>query len=283
MTMRTVWVAGCGAVLLLTGCGVSDPAALPDWATAASRAVEYRPAGEQFAPTPNQDPPRRAASRPRQVPFGLTPPPAAEPPPPPENRAAMRAAQAGTVLALQAVAASWLDTLAQRASGIVLAPRERPFAIAQAQIARTDAAAATRVGSLGAVLERAGSADVPRLIEAGHAPFMAVMSALRDTTVRLAGAETEEREAILLQSERLVRQARGAGARQEAQDARDARLTEQSGRGNARQAYVGVVERIMETHRLLWDRRDELSRDETMTALRRAEGSLRRAAAALPR
>jgi len=286
------WLAAAGALLLLSGCGQSDPTALRDWATAAATAVRYRPAAEHFVPERERDAPaRRTPARPASVPFGpatgLVPPP--EPPPPPENRAARRAAQADAVQALQSVAGTWLEALAQLAGGALIPAREAPFATEAARIARADAAAAAQVTALGAVLAEPGrpnevpEAALRRLIGQGNSPFQSVMTALREQVVLLGGNEFEEREAIILQSERLAGQARRTAARQDAQDARDALLTGQSGRGAARQAYLSVVERIMETHRMLWRERDALSRAETAQALRRAEASLRRASQGLPR
>ena len=286
---RTGLVAACGALLLM-GCG-GDPTAIRDWSANAARVVEYRPVAEYFAPT--QGRPERAPrppAAPRQMPFGLAPPPAppqAEPPPPPENRVALRAAQADAVIALQSVASAWLNTLMLVAADGVVPARERPFAEAALRAGRADAVAATRVSALGAVLEEAGRpgprrATLQSLIERGNAPFLAVMVALREQVVRLGGGEVEEREAIVLQYERLARQARDPASRQAVHDTRDALLTGQSGRNAARQTYLGIVERIMQTHRQLWEQRDGLSSSAVGEMAREAEISLRRAARNLP-
>lgn len=286
MAIQPRWLLA--GLLILSGCGGGDPAALRDWTEAARIAVAYRPAAETFAPERERDAPIRRV-RPR-IGFGLAPAGApAEPPPPPESHAARRAAQADAVLALQSVAATWLEALNRLAAGTPLPPREGAFAAERGRVARADAAAAAQVAALEAVLAapergnpRAG-ATLRRLVEQGNAPFQAVLGALRDQASALAAGDDEEREGIILQSERLARQARRTGERQQAQDARDAQLAGQSTRGAARQAYIGIVERIMDTHRMLRANLDALDSAETGQALRRAEASLRRAALALPR
>lgn len=287
MALGRRWLAA--GLLLLASCGASsDPTALRDWAETARTAIAYRPGADHYAPPRERDAPiRRAQPRMGYGPAPATPP--AEPPPPPENRSARRAAQADAVLALQSVAATWLEALGRLAGGGALPPRDGAFAAERARVARADAAAAAQIAALEAVLAepvREGTrpeAQLRRLIEQGNRPFQSVLAALREQVTTLGAGEEEEREAIMLQSDRQARQARRTGERQQAQDSRDAQLTSQSGRGAARQAYLGIVERIMETHRMLRANADALTGAEMAQALRRAEASLRRAAQALPR
>jgi len=289
--MGSPWLA-VALALFASACAERDPTALRDWATLAATTIAYQPAAQHYAPPRERDAPiRRAPARPAPVPYGpapATPPPA--PPPPPENRAARRDAQADAVLALQSVAAAWLDSLAKLAGGEAVPDRQAMLALDGARIARADATAAAGAAALrtalGAPPPRADeppAAALRRLVEQGNAPFQAVMGALREQVVQLGGGESEEREAIILQTEREAARARSTTARQEAQDTRDALLTGQSGRGAARQAYLGVLERIMETHRMLRAQSAALGAPETGAALRRAEASLRRAVAGLPR
>lgn len=288
MASGSRWLSAA-LLLLLAACGgAADPAALRDWAETARTAIAYRPAADHYAPPRERDAPIRRV-QPR-LGYGLAPATLpAEPPPPPENRAARRAAQADAVLALQSVAATWLEALGRLAGGGALPPREGAFGAERARVARADAAAAAQVAALEAVLAepvRDGTrpeAQLRRLIEQGNRPFQSVLAALREQVTTLGAGEEEEREAIILHADRQARQARRSGERQQAQDSRDAQLTGQSGRGAARQAYLGVVERIMDTHRLLRADVDALAAAETAQALRRAESSLRRAAQALPR
>ncbi|WP_421992056.1 hypothetical protein [Roseococcus sp.] len=236
------------ASLALAGCNAPDYSPVRDWASTASRAVDFpRVAGGAILPSPGAD---------------------------------------DGILAMQEALVTYLRAIATLASDGVLPYRESPFVELAARAALGSPMGGQAITAFGLLLRHANrtNAQAPMLrdnIQAADPHVQALVSALRNAVAHRIGDETPARQDAAAFYAGIEARSGDAAARQVLREWARRRDDEFAAQAAARLRYDEILTQVAAGHALLKGRAGRVTREDVVQEVRIAEDQLRRAALAL--
>ncbi len=261
---RFALVAG----LLALSAACANLAAVREFADISARSAEYAALVSQYREFP--------ARQKRYVPSRLH---AAL-----DQESRKRVAQAERITLRQALIEEYMDSLGRLAADDLVAydPEIDQLGKAVADGRFAGEKDATAFSAVAALLFRAAADNwrrerLAQLIAESNAPFQEVVGALKQVVDQgFAGDVVNEEIALQKHYQTLIRESSDKAGIAALEEWRDMRLTEVKARGGAVAGYSEVLARIAAGHQELYDRRSDLSREETMRQMRRYAKDLRR-------